>query len=174
MKRITIVLFFVGLLLQFAAFFGDQATNIPFVLKLVAPRYTQAQSGIQTLSSKKTLQPNDPGFAVISEIFLERLRELNSPNDVSKITIQQFALGEARLHLSTNRTREVIPINATLSNGQTMKWNLASLVQKVDELQNKNLFGYRLVVFLIGAVIQCIAFFYQRRERKRPKKIPEL
>jgi len=103
-------------------------------MKLVVPRYTQAQAGIQALSTKKTLETTDPGFAVISEIFLAHLCEQNDPKDVAKISIQKFSRGNARLGFSPNEAREVIPINATLSNGQTLEWNLASLTTQVDAL----------------------------------------
>jgi len=170
MKRTVIALFFVGLLFEFAAFFGDQAANIPFVMKFVAPRYTQAQAGVQALSTKKTLETTDPGFAVISEILLALMHELNDPKDVAKISIQKFSLGNAGLRFNSNRAREVIPINVTLSDGQILEWDLASLTTRVDALQEKNLFGYALVVFLIGAVIQCIGFVVAFRESKRPNR----
>lgn len=174
MKRTVIVLFFVGLLIEFAAFFGDQAANIPFVMKLVAPGYTKAQAGIQTLSTKKTLETTGPGFAIISEIFFAQMREQNNPKDVAKISIQKFSRGNARLGFSPNRAREVIPINVTLSNGQTLEWDLASLTTQVNALQNKNIFYYTLVVFLVGAVIQFIGFIIDFRENRRPKTISEL
>jgi len=169
MKRTVTVLFFVGLLFEFAAFFGDQAANIPFVMKLIAPAHTQAQAGFQRLSTNKTLEPDDPGFAVISGIFLARLRQQNDPENVANITIRKFSRGNARLGFSPNRAREIIPINVTLSNGQSLEWNLASLTVQVDELQNKNIFGYALAVFLVGAIIQCIGFAVEFRDSKRPK-----
>jgi hypothetical protein len=63
MKCISIILFVVGLLLECAAFFGDQAANIPFVMKIVAPAYVDAQAGMQTLAKEKTLEPDDQGFS---------------------------------------------------------------------------------------------------------------
>ncbi len=63
----------------------------------------------------------------------------------------------------------LFPINVTLSNGQSLEWNLASLTVQVDELQNKNIFGYALAVFLVGAIIQSIGFAVEFRDSKRPK-----
>jgi len=171
MKRIAVILFIVGLLFEFAAFFGDQAANIPFVMNLVAPKYAQAQLAIRTLdANKKTLESTDTGFAVISELFMAKLREQNDPKEVAQISIQKFSRGNAKLGFSPNRAREVIPITVTLSNGQELEWNLASLTTRVAELQNRNLFGYTLIVFLTGVVIQCIGFIVD----KRPKTIEEL
>jgi len=174
MRRITIILFIVGLLFEFAAFFGDQAKNLPFVMRLVAPEYSHAQAGIYTLSTKKTLEPGERGFAVISEILFAQLRKKNKPEDVSRVSIQKFFRGTARIAFGQDRAREVIPIDVSLSNGQTLHWSLGSLTTEVDAMQNKNLFAYSLVVFLFGVFIQCIGFVGQYREDKRPKTIFEL
>lgn len=174
MKRIVVILFVVGLLFEFGAFFVDQARNIPLVMKLIAPKYTQAQKGIQTLSAKKTLEPTDQGFSPISEVLLAKLRAENDPKQLDNISVQKFSRGNARLGFSTSRAREVIPINVLLSNGQTLEWNLASLTAQVDTLRSKNLFGVAAVVFLLGVAIQCAAFIILYRESKRPKTIAEL
>jgi len=173
MKRLAIILFIVGLLFEAAAFFGDQAANIPFVMRLVAPEYSQAQQGIQMLSTKKTLKPEDAGFSVISDIFLSTLRQENAPSHVGMISIQEFTHGGARLEFGENRAREVIPINVALSNGQMLEWNFASLREEVDALQNQNLFGYAVVVFFLGVVIQCCGFIVEHRKGRRAKPIEE-
>jgi len=158
MKRVTVTLFIVGLVFEFAGFFGDQSANIPFVMRLVSPRYTHAQAGINALSASKALEPGQRGFGVLSDIFLAKLAEENDPNRLTQISVHRFSRGNARLGFSRDRAGEVIPINVTLSTGQTLEWELASVTREVDSIRNKSLFWLSLVVFLVGVAIQCIGF----------------
>lgn len=173
MKRITAILFAVGLLLEFAGFFGDQSANIPFVLRLVAPRYTQAQAGLDMLAKNKILEPDQRGFSVLSELFLARLCEEIDPRQVAQTSVHKFTRGNAGLSFSTDRAKEVIPINVTLSNGKTLKWELSSLSNDVDALQNQSLFWLSLVVFFAGVTIQCVGFALDFRESRKQKSISE-
>ena len=166
MKRTATILFFLGLFIEVAAFFGDHAANIQFVMKLVAPKYVQAQSGIQILSNKKKLEFKDPGFAVIADIFMAELREQNAPKAVDGISIIGISRANAFMNFSPNRAKEVIPIKFSLSNGQTLDWDLEFLVTRIDKLQNRNIFCYAIIVFFVGAFIQCIGFVIESRKCK--------
>ena len=174
MRRITIFLFLLGLLFEFAAFCGDQAKDIPPILRFIAPDYVNATAGIGILSTKKLLKAGDLGFKELSSAFLNKLMELNDPEEVSKVSVQVFKRGTARLGFSVDRAREVIPIQVEVSNGQTLEWSLESATEEVAKLEKQNLFRYSLVVFFTGALIQCIAFYLERKESRRPKKICEL
>jgi len=41
-KKLRILLFFFGMAIGLAALFGEHATELPFVLKIVAPKYSHS------------------------------------------------------------------------------------------------------------------------------------
>ena len=168
MKALSVTLFIIGLLLECAAFFGDRASNIPLVMKIVAPAYVNAQFGMQTLKQTKALEPEDKGFSELAQLLSTRLRSPENPQAVSQITIQRLTRGNAAIGFGRNSAGERIPISVFLSNGQELKLDISVLRKDIEALQNKNLFLYATITFFIGVLIQCIAFIIEHGENKRP------
>ena len=168
MKALSIPLFLIGLLLASAAFFVDRASDIPHVMKIVAPAYVNAQLGIQTLKQTKMLEPDDKGFSELAQVFRKYLHSPKSPQAVSQITIKRLTRGNVSLSFGQNSVEELIPIGVFLSNGQELTLNISILRKDIAALQNKNLFLYAFITFFSGVLIQCIAFIIERSENKRP------
>jgi hypothetical protein len=77
-KKLPVILFFGGLLIQLAALFGEHATEIPFVLRLIAPSYYHANQGIEKIVLGNNLKIGDEGFNEISAILLKTFKEKNN------------------------------------------------------------------------------------------------
>ncbi len=170
MGRITVILFLIGLILEFAAFLGGQTANIPIVLKLVSPECARAQFGIQLLVNKKILQPEDPGFSAVSKILIQALQPGYSSNNGGKISVEKLTCGGPGIGFGPQRAGEVLLGSVVLSNGQTIPYDFMSLRRRVDTLQNISLFAYSLVVFLVGVMTQCFGFFVEHQKNKRAGK----
>lgn len=170
MKALSIPLFIIGLLLACAAFFVDRASDIPHVMKIVAPAHVNAQIGMQTLKQIKTLEPDDKGFSELAQVLRKYLPSPKSPQAVSQITIKRLTRGNVSLSFGQNSVEELIPIGVFLSNGQELTLEISALMLRKDiaALQNKNLFLYAIRIFFFGVLIQCIAFIIEHRENKRP------
>jgi hypothetical protein len=165
MRRITIILFFLGLLFESAAFMCDQAARIPLVLKLISPEYVRAQIGLKALAVQKELKTGDEGFSEISKVIISKLNEQNDPQKVAKIKIRKITKGHARLGFGDNGTREVIPITIFLSEVEAIDWSFAALENAIGELKNTSLFHYAIGIFVLGALIQLIAFYFEHKAR---------
>ena len=171
MRAFRISLFFFGLLLAFAAFLGSQASNIPLVMKIVAPAYVNAQIGMQTLKQARILEPDDKGFSELAQLLHPRLYSPDNSQDVSQITIQRLTRGNPAIGFIRNSAGERIPIGVFLSNDQEFKLDISLLRKDVKTLQNNNLFLYSTIIFVIGALISCVSFIIEYRENKRLNKI---
>jgi hypothetical protein len=158
MKKAAVILFVVGLLLETAAFLGDQASSISFILKFIAPNYIQAKKGLEKLETKNELIPQDIGFTQINQIFFDLLRPQVEPEVLEKISILKIRREGAILGFSTKRVKEIVPLKIELSNGQTVDWNWESLDTEVEKLKQQNIFKYATVIFVIGAIVQIVGF----------------
>ncbi|HSY09583.1 MAG TPA: hypothetical protein VK840_01575 [Candidatus Dormibacteraeota bacterium] len=69
-NRIAHILFFGGLLIDFASMFGEYAEQIPFVMRIIAPSYYHAKQGIKTLEQEGSLSKGADGYDEISKILI--------------------------------------------------------------------------------------------------------
>ena len=159
--RIFITLFIIGLAIETVAFFISQMENIPFVLKIISPKYAHASKGLEKLESSMILEPPDEGFKEFQEIFLNLLRKQNTPEKLTSISVLKFQREGARLALSEKRTKEVIPIKVFVSNGQEINWNVEDLVKNIEKFKKKNTFVTSIIIFLFGISIQITGFIIE-------------
>ncbi len=157
-QYLVIALFVFGLLLAVAGFFADHSGEIKFVLKIVSPNSAEAREGLEILNSKKTLGSKDCGFTQISNMFLKELTSQNAPEELKDIKVVRINRKGAKLAFSTARTREVIPIEFELSNGQKVEWNLEELETRVNKCTQNRLFVIACIMFSIGLLIQTVSF----------------
>ena len=162
MNKVAITLFVIGVLLEIGAFFGAQAKNIPPVLRFIAPRYSKAINGLSILDSQNVLNPGEKGFKEIVDIFIDVASQQNKPQIISKIKVLKIVREGAQLRFSQKRAKEVIPIKFELSNGQTIDWDLESMTEEINKLQQKSLFKYSIWILIAGIVLMSLAFFIKK------------
>src|SRR4051812_30748250 len=78
MRRRTIILFVLGLLVELAALFRDHATELPCILRRVAPSYWHANEGIKPLTKNQRLAPVDEGFSELAKVWINHKASENS------------------------------------------------------------------------------------------------
>jgi hypothetical protein len=166
MKTSAVVLFIFGILLAVSAFLGDKADSVPFVLSLLVPEYTEAQSGLAELGKKMTLSPGDQGFESIANIFLSRLAEQNPRDRLAGVTITKIERHRPTLVFGKLRAGEVVKVTFTLSNGQTIDWTLDKISEGILALKAARIFGFSAIVLFIGILIQIVGFMIQAREAR--------
>ena len=149
--RIVITLFIFGVVIATTAFFINQMDNIPFVVKLISPKYARSSKGLDKLDSSGVLMPSDEGFMEFQEIFLNFLCEQTSPEKTISISVKKFQRSRAIINLS--------PIKVFISNGQEINWSYEDLIKNIENFKKKNTFVTSFIIFLFGVIIQIIVFF---------------
>src|ERR1041385_6742393 len=76
-KKLPTILFFVGVMIQLAALFGEHASEIPFMLKLISPSYYHASRGLKQIMHGRTLTRDDEGLLVMEPFLLKEWRQRN-------------------------------------------------------------------------------------------------
>jgi hypothetical protein len=71
LKKLPVILFFLGILIQLAALLGEHAEEIPFVIRIIAPSYYHANQGLKILEDKGSLDKDSEGYGTISKILIE-------------------------------------------------------------------------------------------------------
>jgi len=169
LKKITIMLFILGIFVEAFSFSFAYPNRFPFVLSIGSPKYVKASRGIKSLERHQDLLPRTMGFETLSQIVLERLAEENPIEFLRKIEINKISLaGESSQILSaTGGGRNIIHLNIYLSNGQILKWDLIKLREKTETLKENDLFKLTFIVFGLGVFIQLIGLFFEIRPSRR-------
>lgn len=156
--RIFVILFIIGLVIEIVAFSVNQMESIPFVVRIISPKYARASKGLEKLESSMVLTPSDEGFNEFQEIFLNLLRDRNPSEQIASISILKFQREGAGLVFSQKRTKEVIPVKVSISNRQEINWNLEDLIANIEKFKKQNTFVASIIIFLIGVIIQITGF----------------
>lgn len=167
MKPSAVALFILGILLAVAAFLGEKADNLPFILSLVAPEYTEAQSGLAELEKKMIVSPGDRGFEALANTFLSRLAKDNPPDRLKDVTITKIERHRPALVFRKLRAGEVVKITFSLSNDQTIDWNYDKLSEAIIALKTGRIFRFSAFVLFGGILIQAVGFIIQVLETRR-------
>jgi len=144
------------------AFFVDQAAEIPLAMRVLEPGYSRARNAFELLETERPLKPDSPGFQILADEFLVLLAEQNDPASVSRVSVQQFARGTARLSIGPDKAGEEVPVQVLLSNGQTLEWDLESISTVVESMRGGNSLLVSIGIFSLGALIQIAGFVIHR------------
>ena len=168
LTRIGIFLFVCGLVLEILGFVTSNSENIPIAASLLNPRYFRAASGWNKLKDKFLLQPNDPGFTELSNLFIERLQSFNPPGSLSGLSIQQINRSPDGLTVRGGTFRGAVPeLEVHLSNGQVAPWPIPEAEDALESLKSRGVFIVSLVIFSAGVIMQVVGFLRERAVRKR-------
>ena len=191
MKRLPFVLFFSGMTIQFAALLGEHATEIPFVLRSVAPAHYRGQKGIETLLQKRKLESKEEGFDEISQFLIWHVYEINH---IPRTQYEDFKVDgiwcmDLLREETTSDRREVVwtPddlrfILSSVTNsfrdgaGKIVKslefnYHLSALKQNVEELKETNILMFCFGLFFIGCAIEVVAFLLEHAESKKTERV---
>ncbi|MGD0650368.1 MAG: hypothetical protein ABSA97_04385 [Verrucomicrobiia bacterium] len=169
MKHLPIVLFFSGLLIQVAGFFGEHTAEIPFILRFVAPSYCHAHNAIRNLKENNRLRKDDDGFSQVSTLLISYIREIdprpplvNPVIDNVQIVGSWLEVGKASIYVHFTITSQDAssPTNRVIT--------LDRLDGMVDDLKKPNILFLCFGVFAVGTVIEIGAFFLERKESHYP------
>ena len=183
-RAIPIILFVSGIAIQLAALFGEHAQEIPFVIKVIAPSYYRANTRIETLLKNRSLASTDEGFPEILRFLLNGAREWDNsqlPYEKLDFKVSNIScMGEFRaentphgdVHFTSDDIRFLI---STVTNrfvdgaGHFYKtheyhYQLASLREKVEQFKQPNLLVFCFGMFILGTLIETVAFYLECKE----------
>ena len=169
MKRSTLILFVIGVLLEGAALMLAYPTRFPFVLKVISSDCEKGKQALQLLDNRKPLVPDSPGFPVIEKILLARLKNVNPPEVFDKVKITKITRTKTivRKSFMTQGEVNIIPLEVRFSNGQKYKWDLVKLRQEVADLQEEDFFMAALILFNLGVLIQIVGLVLEARDNRK-------
>lgn len=179
MKKWTKTLFFTGLIIQLLAFFVDQATEIPLVLRMVAPTHYHSKAGIESLLAKKKLAQTDDGFREIASTLLNDFRKRNNVSaNIKDLKVE-------RIWLEIQATRGDQPVEGytlvdfEISTETTKVYGIGGnigfmtlerLEDAIEALKKPNILIVSILMFLVGSLIEILAFYAEHSKSKRPSK----
>ena len=140
MEKLGVVIFIVGILVSVCAFVADKVDHIPAVLKLLAPGYARAQT------------------AEISKLFFERAASENAPELLATLSIRKLTRQTAMMAFGESQVGEVVPVEAELSNGQKVQWDLKQIEAQATSLKESRIFHFSVGFFVLGLIIATAGF----------------
>lgn len=170
MKKWTIILFFLGIVLEFCSFCLLQIEHIPWVSEIVSPAYAQGMQGIEKLETNKTLMPKDTGFSAISDIIISSLLKLNPPERLSGITVQKIVLVPRKTDIKIGGKSilgDDSKVRITLSNKQELSWMTDDLRTKLVKVHLNTLFVVACWIFGFGVSLQLCGFWVHVAKGKK-------
>ncbi|MCK4395281.1 MAG: hypothetical protein KAW56_14270 [Candidatus Marinimicrobia bacterium] len=170
MRKLVISLFFIGLTFEIFAFLIDNAAQISWITQITARKYFLAKRGLDQLKEKKILNSNDQGFIVLEEMVIIELHKSNPANLLINIHVKNFKRGTPFLGFDSDYVGTRTPVDIFLSNGQTIKWSLEQLSEKVEVLRESLFLKSAILIFCAGVVIQIISFIIDSFEKKRKSR----
>lgn len=155
--------FLIGLTIMLAAFFASHAGDLRVVQRMVSPEYVDALRGLRQLEIQTYLESGDRGFAQLSRLFLDRYRSQNPERDMAGIEPTRLERQQPVISVQEKNAPEVVPVTCLLTNGQKIEWSHAELMDAITQYKSKVVFWGSFLLFIIGALVQFIAFALDRR-----------
>ena len=163
------VIFAVGIALQLIALFGDNATDIPPVLRIIAPKYFYASQCIKVLEADSSLSISnsaDRGFAEIATILSKyTVKHANSEDfrgvKIQDVNVRGSAFIEGKMATSINWTfvlPKPILYKGVVADRGSDNWSFEVIKSDVDNLKQPNILMFSFFIFFIGTVIDVFAF----------------
>jgi hypothetical protein len=165
---------------------GEHATEVPFVIKRVAPSYSRVQTGIETLLKQRKLGRTDVGFDEISQWLIGNENEINGrPRSfatdfkVDSITCMGEIRSEGTSHGDeTYLSDDIRCVVSSVTNrftdgsGRTLQalefhFHILALREKAEELKTPGVLRFCFGLFFVGCAIEVVAFAMERAETRR-------
>lgn len=162
MKKLTIILFFLGIFLEMCSFCFSQVEHISLVSEIVSPAYAKGMQGIKRLEANETLLPKDMGFPAISAVIMSSLQELNPPERLSRITVQKIVSVPRGTDIKIGGKSifgGISNVRVTFSNKQELSFMIDGLRTKLVNAHFNTLFIVACGIFVIGVLLQLCGFW---------------
>ncbi len=163
------ILFVMGVTLQLLAFFGDHATDIPLLHRIIASRHFHASRTIRALAADPSLTLSnaaDRGYSELATILAKHTAKKLKQPIASEIKIKdvnvngsEFIDGKLATSIHWAFTLDKpIEYKGSMANRGTDSWSFEIIREEIDALMHPNMLVFGLLLFLFGTVLDIIAF----------------
>lgn len=150
-----------GIGLMVLGFIVDQATHIPFVLRVIAPRYVRANDGAQTLFTKNALARLERGFDDLVELYISTRLKNRPPAELFPVSLSR----EANTITLVDEGPVTI-IYVTWNTGEKTQWNQRAVQKGVDSFLDSSLTFWKSLLFGVGLMLNCLSLFLEYGSHK--------
>lgn len=176
MKKLIIILFCLGIFIEFFSFCLSQIEHLPWMSEIVSPAYAQGMQGIEKLEANETLLPKDTGFSAISNVIMLSLRKLNPPELLREIAVQKIVLVARKADIKIGG-KSILgddkSLKITLTNGQELPWTTGDLRTNLVKVHLNKLFVVACWFFAFGVFLQLCGFWLHVVKGKKRKWVRE-
>ena len=157
-KRIAVLIFLFGILIQISAFFVDKSDNAPFLLNVLAPSYVNASRGVAILAETGSLLNGNDGFKDLTNIVKPVIKAEKIPCMNNQIFGFQDAK-QAGFYAGSNGSEFIRPIKIYCNKDQYIESDIKGLKELVEQYKKETLFRWGLSFLVIGVVISILGVF---------------
>ncbi len=154
-----ILLFIIGVGLQFSSFYVSQVEQAPWVLNIVNPRYVRGTMGVRKLEGEKPLDPNDEGFLEVSNVIKTMLKERYPNEDWYKLDIKEYVPEGKTTVTGLGLNLGGIKVRCFFSNGREGTLRTDNLKGEFEKMRKKSIFRWSLGLLIVGIVVVQIPLF---------------
>ena len=165
MKKLNVILFFIGFLIELFAFIVSHPHNILLVQKILFSKSYNANEAIKEMEKTKfttILKPDAIGFNEIEKIILEEIKRQNKSDFFVDVNVLYVKKRAPETRLSGNGAVVVTPLKIGLSNKKVIDGEIKFLKDKIKNLQNNFSFVVSVTIFMFGALIQFVSFYIDK------------
>lgn len=164
MRGTAVTLLVVGLVAETIGFVIDKSERFGFTEPVITPEYVRGKEGLEKLATSQELTPGEPGFAVITRIYFQRLREINPPEShesIHKIQVERIELRRAfAFNAGAGEIRR--PLKFHLSIDDVGDWNFGAVERRLHAVRQADFTRASMVIFAIGALLQILGFLREQ------------
>ena len=159
-RKISLILFIIGALIEVAAYCISNLEHIPFFDGLVERQSTEAATAVRSITKGTVLKPNDPGFKQISEIIASYDPHISRATDITEIR----QVPNEGFWFSPDAAVKS-PVSVVLNNSMTNRLYLEDIDRWVHAVRGRNTFIVSLIVFALGLIVSMAGFRVERRSK---------
>jgi hypothetical protein len=165
-------IFLLGLFFQFCAFLTDHSESIPAWKKIVWIGIRPIEESFDRLENFRKIEKGETGFMEFSNFVARELR--SNPEEIRQKgyeTSGDWKSGFVRFEHRISKESEKfnfsdnIQIRAFSVDGGRIVLNRDALKNKIQTIHSKRLVLFAIIVFLIGTVLEFIAFILEKSPR---------
>ena len=165
-------LFVAGMAIQLVALLGEHATEIPCVIKFIAPAYYHANKAVRRLELDSSLllsNSDDEGFAELSPLLAKHTAKklgLAAPSiiHVKNVNVNGAEFIDSKIATSIHWEFKLdipIPHNGEIADRGTDSWSFEVIQTEVDDMKSENILIFCFGLFFLGCICETVAFFLE-------------
>ena len=168
MKRIGLIIFALGVLIDTGAFLMSNTDHFAFVYPIISASYSKGLAAINMIEDKGEIRPGTPEFEICNDLYMESIKHDNPNQDFSGITILRFHHPpKVSQGFSVKKGVTVRrPLDVYLSNDLKYESTIEALQIKVDRLKASRIFRSSTLLFIIGIMLTVLGFAMEYLKKK--------